>query len=309
MFSKEEIDKLKKAGKIARKLLIKSKKNIEEGKISTDKELIDFIDSEIENFKENYNVKKAFPVNVSINDVAAHYTPFEKEYIFKEEDIIKIDLGISVEGYIADNALTVYLGKDKEKKQLVKASKEAIKEVKKIIKKEIKNNEIGAKIEETIKSFNLKPIYNLGGHSIERYNLHSGLFIPNYDSKENKTLKEGIYAIEPFATNGIGYVKDTSFSNIVKLLDIKNVRIPLSLRKYYNILYSEFNNLPFSLTDIEKTLNLKKEKVIYLVNMLEKFRILHKYPILIEKSRGLVSQHEDTFLVLDDKVIVTTEDE
>jgi len=307
VFSNEEINKIRESGKIARKLLLESKKRIKEGVIESDRQLVNFIDEKIDDFKENKNIKKAFPVNISINEIAAHYTPFEKEYFFKEEDIIKIDLGISIDGYIADNALTIYLGDDEKKKKLVEASKNALEEVKKIIKKDIKNNELGSKIEKTIKSFGFNPIYNLGGHSIERNNLHSGVFIPNYDSKENKKLKPGVYAIEPFATDGIGYVKDSGFSNIVKLSELR-VRLPLNLKKYYNILFKEFNNLPFSVLDIKKLLGLEEDKVMHLVNLLEKFKVLYKYPILIEKSKGLVSQHEHTFLILENKVFVITDD-
>jgi methionyl aminopeptidase len=307
VFSEEEIKKLKKAGEMSGKLLLESKKKVEKGEIKSDLQLVNFIDEQIEKLKEKEeNLKKAFPVNISVNEIAAHYTPFDKEYFFKEDDIIKIDLGISIDGYIADNALTVYLGKNEEKLKLVKASKKALEEVKKNIKKGIKNGELGILIEKTIKSLGFNPVYNLGGHSIERYNLHSGLFIPNYDSKENKELKEGVYAVEPFATNGVGYVKDYSFSNIVKLEPLR-VRIPLNLKKYYNILFKEFKTLPFSLLDIKKILNVDNEQVKHIIALLEKFRVLYKYPILIEKSKGLVSQHEHTFLILEDEVIVTTE--
>ncbi|MEO2154486.1 MAG: type II methionyl aminopeptidase, partial [Nanoarchaeota archaeon] len=304
----EEIKLLKLSGKITNKILNYGKKFIEPNK--SDLELVNYleekINEEFEKIKDKglvdgkADLRKAFPINISINEVAAHYTPFDKEYFFKEEDIIKLDLGISINGLISDSAITVYLGKDKEKQKIVEASKKALENVEKIIKKGIKNNEIGEIIEKTIKEFNLNPIYNLGGHSIEKYNLHSGIFIPNYNNKEGKELREGIYAIEPFATNGIGEVKNWSFSNIV-ILNQTRARIPLIVRKNYQLLLGKFKTLPFSLLDIKNKLSWDKKKIKMVLNQLERFGLIYKYPILVERSNGLVSQHEHTFLILEDK--------
>ncbi len=304
------IKKLKLSGKIASKALEFGKKLIKPGNsdLMVVNEIEEFINKEFEKVKdkfENTDLRKAFPVNISVNEVAAHYTPFDKEYFFKEEDIVKLDLGISIDGWIADTALTVYLGKDKEKEKILEASKKALENVKKTIKKGIKNNELGEVIEKSIKDFNLNPIYNLGGHSIEQYNLHSGVFIPNYNNNDNVVLKEGIYAIEPFATNGIGYIKDYSFSNIL-ILNNKPTRIPPLLKKRYNQLLEAFKTLPFSMLDLKNKLNLTEKQVKLIVNQLERFNLIYKYPILVERSKGLVSQHEHTFVIMDDKVIVTT---
>ncbi len=291
----------KKLGKIAYKALEKSKKIIKKG--ASDLELI----KELDKFFEEKEVKKAFPVNVSVNEIAAHYTPYNKEYFFSKEDVIKIDIGLHKEGFIVDTAKTFYFGEDKKKKELVESCERALNEVEKIIKKNIEINKIGKKIEEIISKFGFKPIYNLGGHSIERYVLHSGVFIPNYDNKKKDKLKEGVYAIEPFSTNGEGFVKDYSFSNIVMLYDIRKIgriRIPLHIKKLYDILFDEFKTLPFSLLDMEKKIG--KEKIKALCDILSKTGVLHKFSQLKERKKGIVSQFEHTFLVDEEKVFNLT---
>jgi len=293
----------KRLGKLANKALDFVERLIKEGR--SDLEVV----KELDSFFEEKGVEKAFPLNLSVNEIAAHYTPYDKEYFFKKEDLIKVDLGIHFNGFIVDTAKTIYFGEDKEKKLLVKASEKALENVEKVIKKNIKIKEIGETIEKTIKSFSFKPIYNLGGHSLEQFNLHAGIFIPNYNNNREESLKEGVYAIEPFATNGVGFVKDYSFSNILILRDLKNlgrIRIPLTIKRIYLELFDKFKTLPFSMLDLEKIVG--KDKINLVVNNLERIGLIYKFPQLKEKANGLVSQREHTFLVLEDKVIVLTKE-
>ena len=294
----------KKLGKLANKALDLAERLIKNGK--SDLEIV----KELDFFFEENGVKKAFPVNLSVNEIAAHYTPYDKEYFFKKEDLIKVDLGIHLNGFIVDTAKTIYLGEDKQKKQLIKASEKALENVEEVIKKGIKIKDIGELIEKTIESFSFKPIYNLGGHSLEQFNLHAGIFIPNYNNKKEIVLSEGVYAIEPFATNGVGFVKDYSFSNILILRDLKDlgrIRIPLTIKRIYFKLFDEFKTLPFSMLDLEKIVG--KEKINLVVSNLERIGLIYKYPQLKEKANGLVSQREHTFLVLEDKVVVLTKED
>ena len=291
------MDDWQKAGQLAWNTLNYGKKLI---KVNANiLEVIEKIEQEI--------IKKngfpAFPAQVSINDMAAHFTPNEeKDLLFKENDLVKLDVGVHINGFIGDNALTVDLGQNKE---LTKASQLALQEAVKLAKPGTKIHEIGNVIEKTIKEFEFNPIKNLSGHGIEQYEQHSGLTIPNYDNGNNLELEEGqIIAIEPFATNGVGLVEDGKPSNIFKVVNVKPIRDNIS-RDVLRYIIQEYKTLPFARRWLLKKFD--SFKVNFALRTLERESILHNYPQLPERSKGLVSQHEYTLRVKDVPEILTKE--
>jgi len=233
--------------------------------------------------------KCAFPVNISVNEIAAHDTPFmDDKRVFKEGDLVKIDIGVSVNGAIGDSAVTIDLGDNKE---LVKASEKALSEAIKVIKLGVELREIGKKINEAIKSFGFNPIKNLSGHGLDRYKVHTGLNIPNYDNLDNKGLERGYIAIEPFATTGGGKIAEGKRSGIYKLEKVKPVRNNLA-RDLLKFISKEYQTLPFAKRWLKsfKALN-------FSLNALEKEGIIKEYPLLVESSKGMVSQAEHTLYI------------
>ena len=291
------MDNWGKAGKIAAEALEYGSKLI---KVNADvKEVCEKTEAKI----IELGGKAAFPVQVSINEMAAHFTPQDEIIKFKENDVVKLDVGAHVEGHIGDNALTVDLGDNKD---LVKASKLALQEAIKLAKPGIKLFEIGGMIEKTITEYGFKPIRNLSGHGIGIYEEHSGFTIPNYNNDDNTKLEEGqIIAIEPFATDGIGLVKDGKLSRIYKVINVKQVRNDIT-RNVLKFILQEYNTLPFAKRWLLK--KLQSFNVNFALRMLEKDNILHHYPQLTEKSNGLVSQHEYSLMVKDQPKILTKTD-
>ncbi len=291
------MDDWQKAGKIAWQAL-----NYGKSLIKINENLLEVVEK-IENEIIKNNAFPAFPVNVSINDMAAHFTPNdEKDLIFKENDLVKLDVGVHVNGFIGDNALTIDLGNNKE---LSKASQLALNEAVKLAKPGTKIYEIGSVIEKTIKEFGFNPIRNLSGHGIEQYEQHSGLTIPNYNNNDNLELEENqIIAIEPFATNGVGLVQDGKPSNIFKVVNVKPIRDNIS-RDVLRYIIQEYKTLPFAKRWLLKKFD--SFKVNFALRNLERESILHNYPQLPEKSKGLVSQHEHTIMVKDNPEILTKE--
>ena len=188
--------------------------------------------------------KPAFPVNLSINDIAAHYTPSHDDKTLAS-GLLKVDLGVHVDGWIADTAFSIDLENNEENKRLILVSELALKNASKVIKLNVKNNEIGRIVEETISSGEISPIINLSGHGIDKYELHSGITIPNIDNHQQIPLKEGLYAIEPFTTNGAGKVYDGKDSGIYELVSERNIR-GQSARDILNFIIKEYETLPSS---------------------------------------------------------------
>jgi methionyl aminopeptidase len=195
-----------------------------------------------------------------------------------------------------DTAFTVEIN-DNKYKDLIEASRNALENVKKILRKDIEISEIGKVIENTIKSYNYNPIYNLSGHKIEQYILHAGITIPNYDNKSKIKLSEGIYAIEPFATNGVGLVKEDKPSGIYSIISDKPIRDP-NIKKFFQEIYNKYKTLPFAYRWLYKEYNDKINLKLF-IEYLKKNGNIYEYPILVEQSNGIVTQFETTFYIYD----------
>lgn len=282
-----------KAGKIAAEALELGKKLVQKDALLLE------VAEEIEAKIIQLGAKPAFPVNLSINHIAAHYTPFPgDETKFKEGDLVKIDVGVHVNGAIGDTAATVDLG---DNKKLVEASEEALKEAIKIFKPGTKLGEVGKAIQEKIKEHGFVPVVNLSGHSLDIYNLHAGITIPNYDSGDEKELKEGqILAIEPFATNGEGKIIEGKPSGIYRLEQARQIR-DMNARKILKFIAEEYKTLPFAKRWLVKRFPMAG----FALRILENERILHQYPQLPEKTKALVSQAEHTVKVAEKPLILT----
>ena len=245
--------------------------------------------------------KLAFPVNLSINNIAAHYTPSHNDETLAS-GLLKVDLGVHIEGYIADTAFSLDLENSEQNKKLIQASEEALKQAQKTIKENISTNEIGKVIQKTIESYKFSSIINLSGHEMKKYELHAGLTIPNIDDDKEIILGKGLYAIEPFATTGSGKVHDGKPSGIYMLQDDKNVRSPIA-RELLKFIEEEYNTLPFCSRWLVKKFT---TKALFGLKQLEDNGNLHHFAQLVEKPDSKVSQTENTILV-EDKITVTTE--
>ena len=294
-------EKILKAGKIASevkeyaKIIIKKQMPLLE------------IAEKIENKIRELGGKPAFPVNTSINEIAAHYTPSVNDSSIAY-GLLKVDLGVHIDGWIADTAIPFDLENSEQNEKLIQASKDALENAielvsKKIFKKEIlTTGEIGKKIQETIESKGFSPIINLSGHQIEQYNLHAGLTIPNIDNKSTEIISPGSYAIEPFVTNGNGKIKDGKPSGIYMLTNPRTPRTPIA-REVLNYISEEYQTLPFCSRWIHKKFG---AKTLFALKQLEENGSLHQFPQLVESSNSKVAQTEHTILIDDGKVIVTT---
>lgn len=295
---KDNIDDFRTAGKIAAKIREESKRLIMVGE-----SFLDIADT-IEQMIEKEGAKPAFPVNISPNDIAAHYTPaIDETRTIEENDFLKIDLGVSVNGAIGDTAYTIDLsGKNP---QLVAAAEEALDAVIKAIKPGVKVGDLGAITEEVAKKYGFKPIENLSGHMIKTGLLHAGIDIPNVKTDDDYEIKEGeIYAIEPFMTNGAGRVVDSDEVGIFGFYGPGNVTMRQS-RKVLEHILNEYKLLPFAERWVIRKFN-SKILINAALRELLKEQIIIGYPMLKEEKGGLVSQAEHTVLVTADGCEVLT---
>ncbi len=249
----------------------------------------------------------SFPTGTSINNIAAHYTPdINTDTVLLNDDVIKIDYGIHVDGYIIDSAFTY--SNNQQFKPLIDASKNATYEAIKHSGVDARLCEIGDIIDETISSyelninnniFKIKPIYNLGGHSIEKYNLHGKKIIPlAYDETVTDKMEVGdVFAVETFATTGSGYAKESDLCSHFSKSDIKADLTFKKSKQLLNKINKEYKLIPFS----SRQLNILSND-FSLKELITK-KIVTPYPTLYDDIESYTSQLEHTIIIKDNGVI------
>ena len=240
----------------------------------------------------------AFPVNISVDEVAAHFSPKhdDKSLVFKKGDVVKLDVGAHVDGYIADTAVTVEVGTNNYS-DMIKASRNALENAIGVMGAGVNLSDVGKTIEDTIVSYGYKSIDNLTGHSLERYNLHSGLSVPNVSDRLSivKPRNGAVLAVEPFATDGAGFVNTGEGSNIYLCKNFFNPRLIRDNRA--RIIFRRtkdiFKTLPFAQRWFENQFSNSD----ILLKKLSFLGMVKHYPKLIDANRGIVTQREHTVIV------------
>ncbi|HPT19940.1 MAG TPA: type II methionyl aminopeptidase [Methanothrix sp.] len=276
------MEKYRRAGQILADVLKEARPRVETGA-----KLLD-----VANFVEEAIASKgalpAFPCNISLDRIAAHYTPTPDDALCFGENMVKLDVGVHVDGYIADAAITVDLsGHDR----LCEASRAALDAALEIIGPAVSTSQIGAVIEEAIKGYGYRPVANLTGHGLSRYQAHDEPAIPNRGREKGTVLVPGdVIAIEPFATDGSGRISEGPICEIYGLSGPRPVRLPAA-RALMKEIEKSYSTLPFARRW------LKGERAEYALTQLLKNGVVHPYPVLWEVEGALVSQAEHTVVI------------
>ena len=239
----------------------------------------------------------AFPVNISIDEEAAHATPSADDSSTFGEEMINLDIGVHIDGWLADTAITVDLsGHD----DLAEAPEAALDAALDLVEPGVETGEIGAAIEEVIDDYGYNPVVNLTGHGLGRWDQHTPPNIPNRAVSQSVELESGdVVAVEPFATDGGGKVSEGSDEQIFALDREQSVR-NRDARQALEQITEEFRTLPFA------TRWLDVDRPEMALRRLERQNVVHGYPVLKEDEGALVSQKEHTVIVTEDGCEVTT---
>ncbi len=294
MLNEDQLSKLRTAGKVAGAARELGLSMVKEGVKLYD------VAQEVEGYIREHGCGLAFPCNISINEVAAHYTPCCGDpKVFEIGDVVKVDCGAELDGYVGDTAGTVEVG-TAAYRDLIEISKTARNTVAEFIGDGVTLSAIGKTVESVMRGAGFVPVSNLCGHQIEPYNLHAGLSVPSYDNESKETVKAGmVVAVEPFATNGAGEVRNGRPGNIVRF--VRDRKIPdQKAAEFLDYVKGEFKTFPFcarscDFPDAERH-----------VKTLLRHGVLSGYAQLVEAKKGIVSQHEYTFYIDSHRGEVTT---
>jgi len=295
----EVFQKYQRAGKIAREVREEMRGTVREGM-----PIIDLCEK-VESLIRKKGGKPAFPCNVSVNEIAAHYTspPQDKRTIL-ENSIVKIDIGVHVDGYIADTAVTVCFNPEYD--DLVNTAEEALKKAIEILQPGLSMSRFGSTIQKTIKTRGFKPVSNLTGHLIGRYIIHAGKSLPNvFNSSISRVNVGEIYGVEPFVTvaEAAGKVENGKEAHIFRYLKHKSLKDPYA-KQLLNHIRENFQTLPFTERWLQGCVPPSRYKTAF--SELLSSKTLMSYPVFIEASRKPVAQAEHTVLVVKDGCRVLT---
>lgn len=250
------------------------------------------------------SVRFAFPPQLAINEVAAHFLPDLGQDIIFSNELISVDVGVSVNGFIGDCATTIDLsGKNAN---LVQAAQAGLDAAKKKLKVGITLGEVGNAINNAIEERGFTTIKNLSGHGLGQYAIHTKPTIPNYDNNSQIVLTPNMhFAIEPFATKGkTGLIYESGNATIfsfIKKVPTRNPHTKLILKKI-----ETFEGLPFSIHELLDS-SIPVFKIHLAMRELLLSEAISAHPPLVDRDNQLVAQAEDTvYIDQNGKIIITT---
>jgi methionyl aminopeptidase len=260
---------------------------------------------EVEGKIRELGAKPAFPCNVGVNEVAAHYTsPWNDSNVIPDRSIVKIDFGVELDGYVTDSAITLTLNPAYD--SMIVAAETALHEALSAIAPERRLSDIGDVVERSIHRYGFKPIRNLTGHKIDRYTIHAGKSVPNVSGIEAGRFEVGeVYAIEPFVTlkEADGAVRDGDTSYIYRFIKVKGAKSK-DAERLAQYIRDTYKTLPFASRWVFNTWRQGESQAAF--EELSRNRCVSGYPVLVEQSGNVVAQAEHTILVTNDGCRVLT---
>ena len=264
-------------------------------------EVCDFVRREI----EARGGRLAFPTGIGVNQVTAHYAPQDGDQsVFREDDLVKVDFGVHVDGYVTDTSVSTTLNPDYN--LLLEATQRALEAAIEAAGRETRTGEIGRVIHHEAARFGFKTIENLTGHTVDRYVVHAGKSIPNLYMSGMQELRRGdVFAIEPFLTFGsaAGFVVDAPSKTIFSVVARKKTGTP-ELDEFAEKVWAERKTLPF--TPRWYASDYGKGKLDATISKLVAKKILRAYPTLVEASGSPVAQFEPTMALADGGLVLLT---
>jgi len=296
----ETIRKYERAGEIAAKVREEMRRITKEGM-----PIIEVCEA-AEAMIRNLGAQPAFPCNVSVNEAAAHYTsPPCDPLTVPEGSLVKVDVGVHVDGYIADTAVTVCFSSEHE--GMVQAAEAALETAINTIRSGLSTSQLGSEIQRVIEHHGFKPVSNLTGHQVGRYTVHTGMSLPNIAHNSLTKIRVGdVYAIEPFVTvkEAEGRVENGPDAFIFRLAKRRFLK-HAEARNLLEYVETRFRTLPFAERWLGGHGSCRQYKPA--LSELLKSKCLKTYPVFLEASRRRVAQAEHTVYVGKDSPVVLTQ--
>lgn len=296
--TKKDIETIREVGRASVEAMLMAKELVKPGV-----KLLDVANA-AENFLREKGFGLAFPINISRNEQAAHYTPaLDDDKVFTDRDLVKIDFGAEKKGILGDGAVTVDLSNSNH--ELIEVASEALENAISVVRAGVSVNKIGRVINETVEKRGFKVVKNLSGHGVDEHDLHAGMTIPNFDDGDETELEEGtLIAIEPFVTTGRGLVADSDIIEIYSHVGNEATRSN-DARMLLKEIETHYKTEPFAVRWLSNVIG-SKFKLYAAIGELMRAGAIEPHPTLVEISGAPVSQAEAELIVNSDSCDVIT---
>ena len=293
----QALDCYRKAGRIASECREWAKEHIRPGVRIRD------VLEHVETMIRERGGQPGFPAQSSRNSIAAHYCSSpEDEQSYAEGDCVKVDIGVHVDGYVADTAASVDLSGDKRWTPLIEAARSALTAAIATVGDGVPVGEVGGAIERAILKAGFQPVRNLTGHGLGRWKVHTPPQIPNYAERGGGVLRKGtIFAIEPFSCTGKGYIREAGKAEVFMM-----VRPPArakGLDRDVLKAIESWRGLPIARRYFRE---LDRSQLEDTLLKLARQGSLVRYPPLVEEDGVMVAQYEHSLYLGPDGVEVLT---
>jgi methionyl aminopeptidase len=295
--NREHLDKHRQAARIASECREWARENIKPGVRIRD--VLETIEDKI----RSHDAAPAFPAQSSRNSVAAHYCSSpDDETTYEVGDCVKVDIGVHVDGYVADTACSVDLSEDGRWGPLLKASSDALAAAIATVGDGVPVNDVGAVVEQTIMAAGFEPVRNLTGHGVARWKVHTPPQIPNYPDRSRGRIRAGqVIAIEPFASTGAGYITERGRAEVFMM--VRPPRKAKGLDRGVLKAIEGWNGLPIARRYFADH---DQDVLEDTISRLARQGSLMRYPPLVEEDGVMVAQTEHSIYVGADGVEVLT---
>lgn len=296
----------RKGAEIHRRVRAKAQQNIKPGMSML--EIADLIENSTRAYTGNDHTLTqgiGFPTGLSVNHVAAHYTPNSNDKLhLKQDDVMKVDFGVHVNGHIIDSAFTLTFTDKYD--SLLTAVREATYTGIKEAGIDVRLNDIGGAIQEVMESYEMeldgktypiKCIRNLNGHNIGDYEIHSGKTVPIVANGDMTKMEEGeTFAIETFGTTGKGYVVTLGeCSHYALNKNTEDIKLPTQRAKdLVKSIQTNFGTLPWCRRYLERA---GEDKYLLALTQLVRAGVVEDYPPLVDTVGSYTAQYEHTILL------------
>ncbi|XP_017484053.1 PREDICTED: proliferation-associated protein 2G4 [Rhagoletis zephyria] len=270
-------------------------------------------------YKKEKDLKKgiAFPTCLSVNNCVCHFSPSKNDpdYTLKEGDVVKIDLGAHIDGFIAVAAHTVVIGSSTEKKvtgrqaDVVLAAYWAVQAALRLLKAGNSNYTITDAVQQISESFKCKPIEGMLSHELKQFKIDGEkTIIQNPNENQRKEHEKctfethEVYAIDVIVSTGegIGREKDTKVSIYKKTDENYMLKLKAS-RALLQEVKTKYGNMPFNIRHFDEETKARMGVVECVSHkMIEPFQVLY------EKPTEYVAQFKHTVLLMPNGVNLVT---
>ncbi|XP_063619193.1 proliferation-associated protein 2G4 [Cydia splendana] len=259
-------------------------------------------------FKKEKDSKKgiAFPTCVSVNNCICHFSPIpsETDYILKQGDLVKVDLGAHIEGFIAVVAHTICVGGGEvtgRAADVLLAAHYASEAALRLLRPDNENYAVTDAVQKISAEFGCKPVEGMLSHQLKQFRIDGEKSIIQNPSEAQRKEHEKctletyeVYAMDVLVSTGegVGREMDTRCTIYKKTEEIYQLKLKAS-RMFYSEVRNKHGSMPFNLRSFDKETSARLG-VVECVN----HKLIEPFQVLYERPGELVAQFKFTVLLL-----------